>query len=105
MYAINVADLSSLATSPVDQLMVRWMLQDFVPATNRTTVIIDQTRMDTGAVLLTGPAGEDEERVEALIQLLQEKIGPQKVNRRVRCYRQGPKGGWSEVRPPAIKRI
>jgi|GEM_PF-5128139 len=80
------------------------MLQDFVPATNRTTVIVDQSHMDTGAVLLTGPAGEDEERVNALIQLLQEQIGLQKVNRKVRCYRQGPQGGWSEIRPAARKR-
>ena len=50
-------------------------------------------------VILNGPAANDLERVEALITFLQTSLGPRQLHRRIRCYRQGPRGGWREVRP------
>ena len=41
----------------------------------------------------------DYERVDAVVELLQTVIGPRKINRRVRCYREGPRGGWPEIKP------
>jgi len=56
-------------------------------------------RWDEAAVILDGPAAQDETRINALVELLQTVIGPRKMGRRVRCYREGPKGGWAEIRP------
>jgi len=79
------------------------LLDEFV-SQHSPTITPDKGSIDSGAVVLDGPATRDEARVTALIELLQTVIGPRKMGRRVRCYREGPKGGWSEIRPAKIVR-
>ena len=98
MYAINICDLTDLKSSgPISMIGV--LLHDFIPAYNQDTVAINRNRLDTDAVILNGPAANDLERVQALIAFLQTSLGPRQLHRRIRCYRQGPRGGWREVRP------
>ena len=98
MYAINICDLTDLkSSSPISMIDV--LLHDFIPAYNQDTVAINRNRLDTDAVILNGPAANDLERVQALIAFLQTSLGPRQLGRRIRCYRQGPRGGWREVRP------
>ena len=98
MYAVNVSDLTALKrTQPIS--IVGMLLAGFIPPYNLSTIIADPHRLDTDAVLLNGPAANDLERVQALIVFLQTSLGPRQLHRRIRCYRQGPRGGWSEVRP------
>ncbi len=96
-YAVNLCDLTNLVPhegfNPVALLM-----QDFISTSSPRTDPANG-RWDEVGVVLDGPAARDEGRVEALVELLQTVIGPRKMGRRVRCYREGPKGGWSEVRP------
>ena len=96
-YAINLCDLSSLPASPAFN-PTALLLQDFVRAPG-AHVQTDRHMIDSGAVILDGPAASDDARVVALIQLLQTVIGPRKIGRRIRCYRQGTRGGWQEIRP------
>ena len=63
----------------------------------------DKNRWDSAAVVLDGPAASDQQRLDAVVELLQTVIGPRKINRRVRCYREGPRGGWPEIRPARAK--
>ena len=98
MYAVNICDLTELRGFNSVSL-VGLLLQDFVPVYSQDTVVIDRNRMDTDAVVLNGPAANDLERVQALIAFLQTSLGPRQLGRRIRCYRQGPRGGWREVRP------
>ena len=97
MYAVNICDLTELKGFSSISL-VSLLLQDFVPAYNQNTVTINRNRMDTDAAILNGPAANDLERVEALIAFLQTSLGPRQLHRRIRCYRQGPRGGWREVK-------
>ena len=98
MYAINIYDLTDLKSSgPIS--IVGMLLRGFIPAYNQDTVVINRNRFDTDAVILNGPAANDLERVEALIAFLQTSLGPRQLHRRIRCYRQGPRGGWREVKP------
>ncbi len=39
-----------------------------------------------------------------MVGLLQTVLGPRKLGRRVRCYREGARGGWAEIRPAAEKK-
>ena len=98
MYAVNICDLTELRGFNSVSL-VGLLLQDFVPAYNQDTVAISRNRLDTDAVILNGPAASDEKRVKSLIAFLQTSLGPRQLHRRIRCYRQGPRGGWREVRP------
>ena len=98
MYAVNICDLTELRGFNSVSL-VGLLLHDFIPAYNQDTVVINRNRMDTDAMILNGPAANDLERVEALIAFLQTSLGPRQLHRRIRCYWQGPRGGWSEVRP------
>ncbi|MFH1740949.1 MAG: hypothetical protein ABIH23_18255 [bacterium] len=96
--AINIADLDQV--NPRTGLnFVALLLRDFVTDHPPQVPYRNSDRWDEAAVILDGPATEDEQRVNALIELLQTVIGPRKMGRRVRCYREGPKGGWSEIRP------
>ncbi|MCZ7568907.1 MAG: hypothetical protein M5U01_10020 [Ardenticatenaceae bacterium] len=45
----------------------------------------------------------DEARVIALVEVLQTIIGPHHPGRRVRSYREGARGGWSEIRAAATR--
>lgn len=103
-YAVNLCDLSDLAEpaiggfNPVSLLMSDYM--------DRWSPMVDiDTRFDSTAVILDGPAAGDPERVTALIDLLQTVLGPRKLRRRVRCYREGPRGGWSEIRADMPRRL
>lgn len=96
-YAVNICDLSELPTSPAFN-PTALLLQDFVRAPG-THVQTDRRMVDSSAVILDGSAASDDGRVTALIQLLQTTIGPRKIGRRIRCYRQGARGGWQEIRP------
>ena len=98
MYAVNICDLTELRGFNSISL-VGLLLHDFIPAYNQDTVVINRNRMDTDAMILNGPAANDLERVEALIAFLQTSLGPRQLHRRIRCYRQGPRGGWREIRP------
>ena len=98
MYAVNISDLTELK-SVGSISIVGLLLGGFVRPYEQSHVAIDRNRLDTDAVVLNGPAANDLERVEALIAFLQTSLGPRQLHRRIRCYRQGPRGGWSEVRP------
>jgi len=95
--AVNLCDLSDLdrasAINPVS-ILLHGFCDEASP-----TVQTDKKLIDTYAVILDGPAAQDEERLDALVDVLQTIIGPRKLGRRVRCYQQGPRGGWSEIRP------
>ena len=90
-YAINICDLSSLQADnplPIQILMADFLSKESpIAKTNKHYV-------DSGAVVLNGPV----ERIKALITLLQTVIGPRKIGRRVRCYVEGSRGGWTELR-------
>ena len=90
IYAINVSDLSDCGG------MISLLLADYCDSAS-PTVIIDKTYIDTGAIILDGNAANDKGRVAALIETLH-NIGKRKTNRPIRCYKQGPRGGWSLIR-------
>ena len=97
-YAVNLCDLSELTGLESLGGVAALLMQDF--ASRTSPIIIAKTGMpDTSAVILDGPASSDEERSIGLIELLQTIIGPRKIGRRIRAYKEGPRGGWMEVRP------
>jgi len=96
--AINVCDLDALVPRNGGFNPIATLLHDFC-SKDSPTVIPQQDRWDSAAIILDGPAAQDQERVDAVVELLQTVIGPRKMNRRVRCYREGPRGGWPEIRP------
>lgn len=92
--AVNIADLSECF--PVLGL-AGMLLTDFC-AGKSPIVYPERDRVDSGSVVLDGPASKDAERVAALVDVLQTIYGPRRIGRRVRVYRQGPRGGWRELR-------
>lgn len=92
--AINVCDLTYF-TDPTPFNPAALLLQDFI--TKDSPQILANDEIDSGAVVLDGPASKDEKRVNALVELLQTILGPRKIGRRVRCYREEPRGGWAEI--------
>src|SRR3990167_7644074 len=94
-YAVNLCDLSELPRSGHFN-PTALLLQDFVSSAP-THVMTDPKVVDSAAVILDGPAGADTARVTALVSLLQTVIGPRKIKRRIRCYREGTRGGWTEI--------
>jgi len=96
--AINVCDLDMLVPRNGGFNPVALLLADFCSA-HSPTIIPDKNRWDSAAVVLDGQAASDEQRTEAIVELLQTVLGPRKMGRRVRCYREGPRGGWPEIRP------
>lgn len=90
MYAVNISDLSA----PRMRRAVSFLLKDFVSDDPQTVRVGDE--VDADAVVLDGPAASDQERVTALLWLLQHSVGPRKIGRRVRCYVKGPRGAWKE---------
>lgn len=102
MYAINIADLTALIPRDGAINPVALLLHDFCTEHSPHTDPANG-RWDEVGVILDGPAVSDEDRVKALVELLQTVIGPRKLRRRVRCYRQGPKGGWSPILPRKVK--
>ena len=97
VFAVNLHDLTALrGDGPVN--FVGMLLQDYV--TNPPLhVDTDGGKLDGYAIILDGPAAQDGARTATLIDFLQTSLGPRKLHRRVRCYRQGPRGGWREIRP------
>lgn len=97
VYAVNLCDLTGLrGDGPVNFIGI--LLADYVTSPP-LHVDTDGGRLDGFAIILDGPAAQDAERTAALIDFLQTSLGPRKLHRRVRCYRQGPRGGWREIRP------
>ena len=97
-YAINLCDLSELTGLESLGGVAAILLHDFADHTS-LTITADKRMIDTGAVVLDGQASLDQERVTGLIELLQTIVGPLKIGRRIRAYKQGPRGGWLEIRP------
>jgi hypothetical protein len=102
VFAVNLHDLTALrGDGPVN--FVGMLLQDYVthPPLHVDTDggKLDGGRLDGCAIILDGPAAQDADRTATLIDFLQTSLGPRKLHRRVRCYRQGPRGGWREIRP------
>lgn len=97
-YAVNIADLIAIDV-PFGPM---FLLKDFVDSNNLVAVRTDKQQLDSAAVVLNGPAAEDEERLVAMLQLLQHSLGPRKIRRRVRCYVQGARGGWRRYVAPSI---
>ena len=100
--AINVCDLDALVPRGNGFNPIALLLSDFC-SKDSPTVMPDKNRWDSAAVVLDGPAASDQERLDAVVELLQTVIGPRKIHRRVRCYREGPRGGWPEIRPARAK--
>jgi hypothetical protein len=94
--AVNVADLTLLRQDVGSFNTVALLLGDFFSEGSPT--VEPNSRWDSSAVVLDGPAAQNPERLEAVVELLQTVLGPRKIGRRVRCYREGPRGGWSEIR-------
>lgn len=97
--AVNVCDLHELfGDNPfISQILLRDCVDRSLPS---ELINMDSRHsMDEGGVVLNGKAAADEARLNALVELLQTVIGPKKLGRRVRCYRYGPRGGWSEIVP------
>ena len=95
--AVNICDLDAV-NNRVGVSVVALLLSDFA-SKHSPRVETDPSRFDGDAVILDGPAARDPERLEAVVKLLQTVIGPRRIGRRVRCYREGPRGGWPEIRP------
>jgi len=96
--AVNLCDLTVLVPRGEGFNPVALLLKDFMDeASPRVTPRKD--RWDTDSIVLDGPAARDPERLDAVVQVLQTILGPRKMGRRVRCYRQGKRGGWTEIRP------
>lgn len=100
--AINICDLDAINDRNAVFSPTAMLLRDFC-TTSSPTCLPDPTRFDSAGVILDGPASQDPERLQAVVELLQTVIGPRKIKRRVRCYREGPRGGWSEIRTPTTK--
>jgi len=102
--AINICDLDALTprSQPGNFNPTAMLLLDYCTE-HSPTVYPDKNRWDSAAVVLDGPASRDEERTTALVNLLQTVLGPRKIGRRVRCYKEGPPGGWSEIRPEKVR--
>ena len=96
--AINIYDLDAMVPGDGTFNPVAMLLKDFC-SKDSPTVIPDRDRWDSAAVILDGPAAQDQERLAAVVELLQTVIGPRKIRRRIRCYQEGPCGGWPEIRP------
>jgi hypothetical protein len=96
--AVNVCDLDAMVPRGGGLNPVALLLADFCTA-DSPTVEPDKNRWDSAAVVLDGPAARDPERLEAVVAVLQTIMGPRKIGRRVRCYREGPRGGWPEIKP------
>jgi hypothetical protein len=94
---VNLCDLDSI-TPREGFNMTALLFRDFCSEHSPMTEP-QGGRWDAVGVVLDGPAAQDPARAEALVELLQTVIGPRKMGRRVRCYREGPRGGWSEVQP------
>ena len=102
VFAVNLHDLTALrGDGPVN--FVGMLLQDFVTSpplhVDTDGGKLDGGRLDGCAIILDGPAAQDAARTATVIDFLQTSLGPRKLHRRVRCYRQGPRGGWREIRP------
>lgn len=95
MIAVSLSDLTSLNQGGFSVTAI--LLHDFV-SDDPKTVWVDRKYVDTEAVILDGPATADPDRLTALVELLQTVLGPRKLKRRVRCYEQGKRGGWREIR-------
>lgn len=93
--AINVCDMTYFADPRLTINPAALLLQDFITKDSPTVLVSDM--IDSGAVVLDGPASQDEKRVNALVEILQTVLGPKKIGRRVRCYREGAPGDWSEI--------
>lgn len=101
--AINIADLDSLVPRNLEGFNpVASLLRDFCDEAS-PTINVSKERWDEVGIVLDGPATGDPEQVDALVSLLQTVIGPRKINRPVRVYREGPRGGWSKVQPERKK--
>ena len=96
--AVNVCDLDALVPRGGGFNPVAMLLRDFCTK-DSPTVIPNRNRWDSTAIVLDGPAAQDATRLDAVVELLQTVIGPRKLGRRVRCYHEGPRGGWPEIRP------
>ncbi len=93
--AVNICDLDECNSRAASFSMVGILLAEFC-SQDSPTFFVDKNMVDTGAIILDGPAAQDQERLVALVELLQTVIGPRKIGRRIRVYVQGPKGGWKE---------
>jgi len=97
--AVNVCDLTELVPKKSEAFNpVALLMRNFCSESSTRTEPMGR-RWDAIGVVLDGPAAQDKERVEALVKLLQTSLGPRYMGRRVRCYREGSRGGWSEIRP------
>jgi hypothetical protein len=102
--AINICDLDALVPRGGGFNPVAMLLHDFCTKDSPTVMPTGMERWDDAAIILDGPAAQDEARVEAVVELLQTVIGPRKIHRRVRCYREGPRGGWPQIMPKKKER-
>lgn len=84
-YAINVCDL----LNPEMALIAGLLLGPVTPDRQRVRVVRDSP--DTEAVILQC----DEARARAIVDTI--RTGAENRKLKVRCYEQGPKGGWREA--------
>ena len=90
VYAVNISDLTILAQGPLN--FAALLLADFCDQASPLATP-HKDRFDEDSIILDGPATLDAARTHALIALLVTVIGPRRLNRPIRCYRRGPRGG------------
>ena len=98
MLSIAVQAGHSPGRPPRGAFTIAALMADYMTASSPIVTAV-KGHMDTGAVILDGPASSDAPRVTGLVTLLQTILGHRKLGRRVRCYAEGTRGGWQEIRP------
>jgi len=93
-YGVSVADLhAALAESGVVSSI---LLNPFLK--ERPELVKAQRESVLGCfdriAVFNGPASCDEARCVAFVELLQDLIGPKKIGRPIRCFKEDPKRGW-----------
>ena len=99
MVAVNICDLDEYRGKSTI-LVIQLLLQDFVEHP-LISVDAEPGMVDGMAIALNGPAANDQQRLNALVEYLH-WIGRRKIRRPIRCYRQGKRGGWTRI--PAARR-
>ena len=92
-YAVHLSDLSQAKQDA--PLVIDIFLKDIL-AQHPYTVAVGKG-IDDYALILDGIATDDEQRMDAVIELLLGRIGKRALGRRFRVYQQGPRGGWRKL--------
>ena len=94
MYAVHLSDLSQAKQSA--PLIIDMFLRPDILSNHPYTVRVG-TGIDDDAVVLDGPATMDDDRMNAVVELLLGIMGQRALGRKFRVYKRGPRGGWNKL--------